>query len=102
MDAPTARSQGPAPDSGKGGHFEPSAHGAETRVRWSDSEYKIPSDLADQLIAGGTERANGRVRLYTERAACDSCARIIEQFEAKFPGIKVEVFNDFTVDGAPL
>lgn len=100
MDRPRSASDGPDPVTGQGGHYEPTTHQGDY-VRRYDSEYKILSDLTDQLATAGREDASGVVSLYTERAPCDSCLSVIQQFERRFPGIKVRVFSDFTVDGAP-
>lgn len=57
------------------------------QTRGQDTERKLLEYLADRLPPG----AQGTVSLYTERAACRSCAEVISQFEARFPGIKVVV-----------
>ncbi|CVH23957.1 Hemolysin precursor [Serratia marcescens] len=60
--------------------------------RNTDSEYKILDNLADKL--GNNVSAEGRVTIFTERAACDSCLGVVEQFQKKYPGIKVEVLDN--------
>lgn len=57
-----------------------------------DSEYKILDNLADKL--GGNIAAKGKVTIFTERVACDSCLGVVEQFQKKYPGIKVEVLDN--------
>ncbi|MGP2970603.1 DUF637 domain-containing protein [Serratia marcescens] len=44
-----------------------------------DSEYKILDNLADKLGANIT--AKGKVTIFTERVACDSCLGVVEQFQ---------------------
>ncbi|HAT4499956.1 TPA: filamentous hemagglutinin N-terminal domain-containing protein [Serratia marcescens] len=60
--------------------------------RNTDSEYKILDNLADKL--GNNVSAEGRVTIFTERAACESCLGVVEQFQKKYPGIKVEVLDN--------
>ncbi|HEJ0330007.1 TPA: DUF637 domain-containing protein [Serratia marcescens] len=57
-----------------------------------DSEYKILDNLADKLGANIT--AKGKVTIFTERVACDSCLGVVEQFQKKYPGVKVEVIDN--------
>lgn len=60
--------------------------GAMTRA--FDSEVKILEDIAKDLPAN----AKGTIALYTERKPCArSCREVIQQFKARFPGIKVIV-----------
>ena len=60
--------------------------------RNTDSEYKILDNLADKL--GNNVSAEGRVTIFTERAACESSLGVVEQFQKKYPGIKVEVLDN--------
>ncbi|HEI9730591.1 TPA: DUF637 domain-containing protein [Serratia marcescens] len=60
--------------------------------RNTDSEYKILDNLADKL--GNNVSAEGRVTIFTERAACESCLGVVEQFQKKYPRIKVEVLDN--------
>ncbi|CAI1015233.1 DUF637 domain-containing protein [Serratia entomophila] len=60
--------------------------------RNTDSEYKILDNLADKL--GNNVSAEGSVTIFTERAACDSCLGVVEQFQKKYPRIKVEVLDN--------
>ncbi|MFJ4658094.1 deaminase domain-containing protein [Nocardia sp. NPDC088792] len=55
--------------------------------RPTDSEYKILENLATRL----TPDSKGVVNLYTEANPCDACTDVIQQFEAKFPGVKLNV-----------
>ncbi|MGP0964716.1 deaminase domain-containing protein, partial [Serratia sp. CY66905] len=40
------------------------------------------------------EIAKGKVTIFTERVACDSCLGVVEQFQKKYPGVKVEVIDN--------
>lgn len=60
--------------------------------RKTDSEYKIFSNLADQL--GSNTQAKGQVTIFTERAACASCLGVAEQFNKCYPNIKVNIFDN--------
>ncbi|MEH2922306.1 DUF637 domain-containing protein [Samsonia erythrinae] len=60
--------------------------------RNTDSEYKILDNLADKL--GGNVTAQGKVTIFTERAACESCLGVVDQFQKKYPGITVEVIDN--------
>ncbi|WP_228011700.1 deaminase domain-containing protein [Serratia marcescens] len=61
-------------------------------ARNADSEYKILDNLADKL--GKNVAAKGSVTIFTERPACGSCLGVIEQFQNKYPGIKVDVLDN--------
>ena len=60
--------------------------------RAGDSEAKILGNLAQQL--GENNRATGSINIFTERAACASCMGVVEQFMARYPGIRVNVFDE--------
>ncbi|MGN7839315.1 deaminase domain-containing protein, partial [Stenotrophomonas sp. 22385] len=60
--------------------------------RSGDSEAKILGNLAQQL--GENRGATGTISIFTERAACASCMGVVEQFMAKYPGIRVSVFDN--------
>ncbi|HEJ6942442.1 TPA: DUF637 domain-containing protein [Serratia marcescens] len=64
-------------------------------ARNTDSEYKILDNLADKL--GSNVSAKGKVIIFTERAACESCLGVVDQFQKKYPGIKVEVLDNNNV-----
>ena len=55
--------------------------------RAHDSEVFLFEDLAARLSPEST----GTVHLYSERTVCPSCGDVIDQFKAKFPGIKVHI-----------
>jgi hypothetical protein len=57
-----------------------------------DSEAKILNNIAAQL--GENTSATGTINLLTERAPCASCSNIIEQFQAKYPNIKINVMDN--------
>ncbi|MCB9762026.1 MAG: hypothetical protein H6739_19540 [Alphaproteobacteria bacterium] len=88
----------PKPKS-QGGHFEPSIDSHSGRVMDTDSEYKVLSALADDLIekyGDDAVKMKGKIHLYTEMSPCESCARVIEQFKEMFPEIKVDISWDMT------
>ncbi|WP_395303181.1 deaminase domain-containing protein [Pectobacterium polonicum] len=60
--------------------------------RNSDSEYKILDNLADKL--GKNTDAKGAVTIFTERAACESCLGVVDQFQKKYPNIKIEILDN--------
>jgi hypothetical protein len=72
----------PAPESPL---FTTKPSGAMTRAY--DSEVKILEDVAKGLPSD----ARGAISLYTERAPCNSCQGVIEQFQEHFPWIKVTI-----------
>ena len=57
--------------------------------RASDTEYKILSDIANQL--GDNTGARGTIALFTERIPCDSCKAVIWQFSQRYPNIKIDI-----------
>ncbi|HSK03412.1 MAG TPA: deaminase domain-containing protein [Kofleriaceae bacterium] len=56
-------------------------------LRANDSELRILEELARTLPKG----TKGRIRLYTQRPPCSSCAGVVEQFSALFPDILIVV-----------
>lgn len=60
--------------------------------RKTDSEYKILSNLADQL--GSNTQARGQVIIFTERPACASCLGVAEQFNKRYPNININIFDN--------
>lgn len=56
-------------------------------VRPTDSEYKILEELATRLKPD----SKGVIDLYTENAPCRACDSVINQFSAKFPGVRLNV-----------
>jgi filamentous hemagglutinin len=61
-------------------------------LRNVDSESKILNNVAAQL--GENTSASGTINLLTERAPCASCSNIIQQFQAKYPNIKINVMDN--------
>ncbi len=62
--------------------------------RATDSEYKLLEKIADTYWSddpSARARVTGEIRLYTERLPCDSCVKVIEQFEKLFPNIRIIV-----------
>jgi hypothetical protein len=60
-------------------------------LRDVDSEAKILNNVAAQL--GDNTSASGTINLFTERAPCASCSNVIQQFQEKYPNIKINVMN---------
>ncbi|AZR60620.1 deaminase domain-containing protein [Eikenella corrodens] len=60
--------------------------------RNTDSEYKILSNLSDQL--GNNRYARGTVTIFTERSACASCLNVAKQFQQRYPNIDVKIFDN--------
>ena len=58
-----------------------------------DSEVKIFEKVAEGL----SPNASGVIRLFSERPPCPSCVGVIEQFQRKFPNIRIVISqaNDF-------
>lgn len=69
--------------------FITKSSGAMSRA--ADSEVKLLEAIAGTL----SKDAEGTIKIFTERAPCFSCAGVIEQFEAMFPKIKIEI--DFAI-----
>jgi hypothetical protein len=67
--------------------FHPSAD--PNLWRPTDSEYKILEAIGARISPGAT----GQVVIYTERPPCDACLSVVEQFEARFPGVHVVVHH---------
>ena len=57
------------------------------------SEVKIFEEIAEGL----SPNASGVIRLFSERPPCPSCVGVIEQFQRKFPNIRIIISqaNDF-------
>ncbi|MFB4284313.1 deaminase domain-containing protein [Nonomuraea sp. MTCD27] len=47
--------------------------------------------LLEYVGARINKNLRGTVHLYTERTPCDACSSVIEQFQKRFPGVKVIV-----------
>lgn len=57
-----------------------------------DVEYKILDNIADQL--GNNRGASGAVTIVIDNpAVCSSCQSVIDQFNARYPNIKVDVIK---------
>ncbi|MGB5771363.1 MAG: deaminase domain-containing protein [Crocosphaera sp.] len=84
----------PKPKS-QGGQFEPIIDSFSQRIMDTDAEYKALSAIADTLDSFDTFLREGVLYLYTERKPCESCQEIIQQFQAKYPKISIEVFWDY-------
>ncbi|WP_332258304.1 deaminase domain-containing protein [Paenibacillus forsythiae] len=70
-----------------------------TYLRDGDTEYKILNDLAKRL--GDNQNATGKIKLFTEKDTCGSCNKIIQQFDKKYPNIKIEVVHNGDVPIPP-
>jgi filamentous hemagglutinin len=77
---------------GKPERFKLPNKAGELISRNTDSEYKILDNLADKL--GNNVTVKGSVTIFTERPACGSCLGVVEQFQQKYPGIKVDVLDN--------
>ncbi|WP_232732468.1 deaminase domain-containing protein [Bacillus sp. mrc49] len=64
----------------------------ERYLRNTDTEYKIPNDIASRL--GENTQANGKIKLFTELDTCDSCSKVIAEFAAKYKNIELEVLHN--------
>jgi The BURPS668_1122 family of deaminases len=57
-----------------------------------DTEYKILSEIAEKL--GSNTNATGKIRLFTERAPCNSCSNVINLFSNKYTKIEIEIIHN--------
>jgi hypothetical protein len=57
-----------------------------------DTEYKILTEIAEKL--NSNINATGKIRLFTERAPCNSCSNVIDFFAKKYPKIKIEIIHN--------
>ncbi|WP_077421708.1 deaminase domain-containing protein [Rodentibacter trehalosifermentans] len=53
---------------------------------------KFFANLADQL--GNNFQAKGQVTIFTERPACVSCLGVADQFNKRYPNIKLNIFDN--------
>ncbi|KGW79418.1 hypothetical protein Y046_5149 [Burkholderia pseudomallei MSHR2990] len=60
-------------------------------LRNVDSEAKILNNVAAQL--GDNTSVSGVINLFTERPPCTSCSNVIQQFQNKYPNIKINVMD---------
>jgi hypothetical protein len=61
----------------------------------TDAEYKVLSAIADTLEMFYNPQVEGNLYLYSEFYPCQSCHRILKQFEEKFPHIVIHLFSDY-------
>ena len=90
-----ARSPAPLPEpKSRGGQFEPAVDSHSKRLMDTDAEYKVLSAIAETLefiYNKDNNRVRGQLYLYTERKPCESCQGVINQFEQRFPEIKITI-----------
>ncbi|MET1256371.1 deaminase domain-containing protein [Aliikangiella maris] len=60
-------------------------------LRHADTEFKLLEDIAARL--GNNTQASGRVNLFTERLACQSCGDVILDFRSRYPNVQLNVFS---------
>ncbi|MEK3911112.1 deaminase domain-containing protein [Paenibacillus sp. FSL H7-0331] len=58
--------------------------------RLNDTEAKILEDISSQIK---DPNVSGKIDLYTELDACQSCTNLIMEFRRKFPNIKLNVYS---------
>ncbi len=63
-----------------------------TYTREFDTEAKILENIASRYYKNRRE-VSGYIKLYTERAACESCSDIILAFREMFPNIKLDIYT---------
>lgn len=68
--------------------------GEHSYFRFADTEYKIISELAKKI--GDNWNTKGTINLFTERNPCRSCSGVIDQFQDRYPNIKINVYYDET------
>jgi hypothetical protein len=59
--------------------------------RFNDTEAKILEDIASQIK---DLNVKGRIDLFTELDACQSCSNLIMEFRRKFPNIELNVYSE--------
>ncbi|WP_071189100.1 deaminase domain-containing protein [Trichormus sp. NMC-1] len=79
----------------EGGKFQPGLDSYSGRIMDTDAEYKLLSKIADILEIDYNLQIEGYLYLYTEQHPCQSCQDVKQQFEEKFPNMKVEIFWDY-------
>ena len=70
---------------------EVSAKGGGVRDAVFDTEFKLLEDVSTRL--GSNTRASGRIDLFTERLACESCSDVIFDFRNRYPNVQLNVFT---------
>jgi len=58
--------------------------------RYNDTEVKILEDIASKIK---DPKLSGKIDLYTELPACQSCTNVILEFRKKFPNIELNIFT---------
>ncbi|MFK4439704.1 deaminase domain-containing protein [Paenibacillus sp. RC21] len=58
--------------------------------RFNDTEAKILEDIASQIK---DPNVKGRIDLFTELDACQSCSNLIMEFRRKFPNIQLNIYS---------
>lgn len=58
--------------------------------RYNDTEVKILEDIASKIK---DPSISGKIDLYTELPACQSCSNVILEFRRKFPNIELNIFT---------
>ncbi len=94
----TSRAKSPTPKprlKSEGVQFEPIIDPYSERLMDTDSEYKALSAIADTLDLFDEDEQQGKLYLYTERKPCESCTYVLQQFNNKYPNIKVDIFWDY-------
>jgi len=87
------------PDS-KGADLGNFSHASENKIfesytidkfpRYNDTEVKILEDIASKIK---DPNISGKIDLYTELPACQSCTNVILEFRNKFPNIELNIFT---------
>lgn len=70
--------------------YEIDGENAYSRI-W-DTEGKIMEELASQL--GDNWNASGTIDIFTERNPCQSCSGVMDQFQERYPNIRLNVYYD--------
>ncbi|WP_291562654.1 MULTISPECIES: deaminase domain-containing protein [unclassified Clostridium] len=58
--------------------------------RFNDTKTKILEDIVSQIK---DSNISGKINLYAELPACQSCTNMIFEFRRKFPNIKLSIFT---------
>jgi len=70
--------------------FDPVGRPGQPEWHQYDSEANLFNYLANKL-GPASDAPHGTIYLYSERTVCTSCEGIIQQFEQRYPNIKVDV-----------
>lgn len=60
-------------------------------LRNIDGEYKLLETIVQQL--GNNRNVSGRIDLFTELKACQSCSNVILEFRNRYPNIQLNIFT---------